>query len=548
MENRLLHTPEGVRDLSPSEYKEKINTADSIIGVMNASGFTQMQTPSFEYFDVFSNNTGMTPSRELYKFFDKEGNTLVLRPDFTPSIARAYAKLYFEENNPVRLSYCGNTFVNAHDHQGRLKENTQIGAELYNDDSKDADAQMVILMTKCMQAAGFDDFVISLGNVEFLKGLCEEYGINSSDEQELFELISEKNYYKAVELLDNINIAEDVKELILSLSEKYSSIDSIKQLSERITNKRCADALNRLIDVYGIVDTEGLSEYVSFDLGMLNKYNYYTGVLYRAYTYGFGDAIMKGGRYDNLVKEFGKDVPAIGFGISLDELLTAKNETKRQKNLSKSDDKYLTFALTKGRLANKTLELLEKIGITCEEMKDKDTRKLIFVNEELKLKFFLAKGPDVPTYVEHGVADIGVVGKDTIMEENRKVFEVLDLGFGKCRMCVCGPESAKEILKTRNMIKIATKYPRIAKAYFNDEKNQTVDIIKLNGSIELAPIVGLSEVIVDIVETGSTLRENGLSVLEEVCPLSARMIVNPVSMRMQSKRINELISQVKEAL
>ncbi|MBQ7480564.1 MAG: ATP phosphoribosyltransferase [Lachnospiraceae bacterium] len=209
---------------------------------------------------------------------------------------------------------------------------------------------------------------------------------------------------------------------------------------------------------------------------------------------------------------------------------------------------YITFALGKGRLANRTLQLLEEIGITCEEMKDKDTRKLIFVNEEQKLKFFLAKGPDVPTYVEYGAADIGVVGKDTILEENRKCYEVLDLGFGKCRMCVCGPESSAELLKHHEMIRVATKYPRIAKDYFHNKKHQTVDIIKLNGSIELAPIVGLSEVIVDIVETGSTLKENGLKVLEEVCPLSARMIVNQVSMKMEAERISKLISAIKEKL
>ncbi len=209
---------------------------------------------------------------------------------------------------------------------------------------------------------------------------------------------------------------------------------------------------------------------------------------------------------------------------------------------------YITFALGKGRLANRTLQLLEEIGITCEEMKDKDTRKLIFVNEEQKLRFFLAKGPDVPTYVEYGAADIGVVGKDTILEENRKCYEVLDLGFGKCRMCVCGPESSAELLKHHEMIRVATKYPRIAKDYFHNKKHQTVDIIKLNGSIELAPIVGLSEVIVDIVETGSTLKENGLKVLEEVCPLSARMIVNQVSMKMEAERISKLISAIKEKL
>lgn len=213
-----------------------------------------------------------------------------------------------------------------------------------------------------------------------------------------------------------------------------------------------------------------------------------------------------------------------------------------------SDNRYLTFALTKGRLAQQTLALLEEIGITCEEMKDKHSRKLIFVNEELKLKFFLAKGSDVPTYVEYGAADIGVVGKDTILEENRRVYEVLDLGFGKCRMCVCGPAEAKELLQHHERIRVATKYPNIAQNYFYNIKHQTVDLIKLNGSVELGPLVSLSDVIVDIVETGSTLRENGLDVLEEICPLSARMIVNQVSMQMETKRIRDLIMALKEKL
>lgn len=211
-------------------------------------------------------------------------------------------------------------------------------------------------------------------------------------------------------------------------------------------------------------------------------------------------------------------------------------------------ERYLTFALGKGRLARKTLELFERIGISCEEMKDKDSRKLIFVNEELKMKFFLAKGPDVPTYVEYGAADIGIVGKDTILEENRRVYEVLDLGFGKCRMCVCGPEEARELLQHYERIRVASKYPNIAKDYFYNKKHQTVDIIKLNGSVELGPIVSLSDVIVDIVETGSTLHENGLAVLEEICPLSARMIVNQVSMQMEKERISDLIASLKKAL
>lgn len=210
--------------------------------------------------------------------------------------------------------------------------------------------------------------------------------------------------------------------------------------------------------------------------------------------------------------------------------------------------RYLTFALSKGRLAKQTLTLLEKVGITCDEMKEDDSRKLIFTNEELKLRFFLAKGPDVPTYVEYGAADIGVVGRDTILEECRKVHEVLDLSYGKCKMCVCGHSEAATLLKQHELIRVATKYPRIAKDYFYNVKHQTVEIIKLNGSIELAPIVGLSEVIVDIVETGSTLKENGLHILEEVCPLSARMIVNPVSMRMENERIKSLLAMLRTKL
>ncbi len=210
--------------------------------------------------------------------------------------------------------------------------------------------------------------------------------------------------------------------------------------------------------------------------------------------------------------------------------------------------KYITIALAKGRLAKKALEILETIGITCEEMKDPKSRKLIFTNEEIKMKFFLAKATDVPTYVEYGAADIGIVGRDTILEEGRKLYEVLDLNIGKCRMCVAGPRKAQELLQHGELIRVATKYPNIAKDYFYNKKHQTVEIIKLNGSIELAPIVGLSEVIVDIVETGSTLRENGLEVLEEICPLSARVVVNQVSMKMENERITKMITDLRNVI
>ena len=288
-------------------------------------------------------------------------------------------------------------------------------------------------------------------------------------------------------------------------------------------NAEALEALARLQEIYGGLKKKGYEKYVTFDLSMLSKYNYYTGIIFHAYSYGYGEPIAKGGRYDNLLSHFGRELPAVGFAIVVDQLQRAlRNDAGKKVDATGDSKRYLTFALTKGRLAKKTLELLEKVGITCQEMKDPDSRKLIFINEELGLKFFLAKGPDVPTYVEYGAADIGVVGKDTLVEEGRKMYEVLDLGFGKC--------------------------PDIAKDYFYNQKHQTVEIIKLNGSIELAPIVGLSDVIVDIVETGSTLRENGLGVLEEVMPLSARMVVNQVSMKMESERITKLIQDLRAAL
>ena len=208
----------------------------------------------------------------------------------------------------------------------------------------------------------------------------------------------------------------------------------------------------------------------------------------------------------------------------------------------------LTVALAKGRLAKKAMDMFGEIGIHIEEMDDPTSRKLIFEDKEHAIRFFLAKASDVPIYVAYGAADIGIVGYDTILEENRKLYEVLDLGFGRCRMCVCGPASARTALEKNELIRVATKYPRIAKDYFYNKKHQTVEIIKLNGSIELAPIVGLSEVIVDIVETGSTLRENGLEILEEIAPLSARMVVNQVSMKMENERISELIKGCRRVI
>ena len=545
MKSKLLHTPDGVRDLYNGEYKRKLLIQEQLHDVFMSYGCFDIQTPTFEYFDVFSNQVGTTPSKDLFKFFDKEGNTVVLRPDFTPSIARCVAKYYSPEEESIKLCYMGNTFINSSDYQGRLKESTQCGVEFLGDGTADADAQMLSMVIDSLKAIGLEDFKISVGHAGFFNALLAEGKVNVQQEQVLRQLLSNKNFLGVEEFIKDLEVSDDIKQLFSLLAKFDITAEDIRNarvLSTKYIN--IAEAIMNLEILYKALQTHEIAQYVSFELGMISDYQYYTGIIFAGYTFGHGEPIVKGGRYDKLLSHFGKDAPAIGFAFVVDQLLAATNDS----NNTCDQGKYLTFALGKGRLAKKTLKLFEQIGITCEEIYDPDTRKLIFVNEDLKLRFFLAKGPDVPTYVEYGAADIGIVGKDTILEEDRNVYEVLDLGFGNCRMCICGPESARELLQHQEQIRVATKYPQIAKDYFYNEKHQTVEIIKLNGSIELAPIVGLSDVICDIVETGATLRENGLVVLEEVCNLSARMIVNQVSMKMQNERITKLIRDLKDVL
>jgi len=546
-QNPILHTPEGVRDIYGSEFVQKFELKHLLYSVLKEQGYQGIETPTFEFFDVFSREVGTVPSRELYKFFDKEGNTLVLRPDMTPSIARAVSK-YFYEETPIRLCYMGNTFINYDKYQGRMKEITQLGAELMGDGSVQADVEMISLLIEALQKTGLKDFRVSIGQVMFFKSLLKEIGLNGDFEDQLRQYILDKNMFAVKELLKDIPMDNGTRQIIVEMPMLSGTTEVINRARELTANAEACKALQRLEDIYEGLKEKDLESYVTFDLGMLSKYNYYTGIIFEAYSYGYGEPIVKGGRYDTLLSHFGRQLPAIGFAIVIDPLMHALNQTEGMQQSVNQGERYLTIALTKGRLAKKTLELLERVGITCEEMKDPDSRKLIFVNEELKLKFFLAKGPDVPTYVEYGAADIGVVGKDTLVEEGRIMHEVLDLGFGKCRMCVCGPESVRDKLNSQEQIRVATKYPDIAKDYFYNQKHQTAEIIKLNGSIELAPIVGLADVIVDIVETGSTLRENGLSVLEEIMPLSARMVVNQVSMKMETSRIVKLIRDLKAVL
>ncbi len=325
---QLLHTPEGVRDIYNSEYAGKLVIEDRIRSTLKRYGYNELQTPTFEFFDIFNKERGSVASKEMYKFFDREGNTLVLRPDMTPPVARCAAKYYTDEPFPIRLSYLANTFINHSSYQGRLKESTVQGAELIGDDSSDADAEMIALTIDCLLKAGLKDFQVDIGQVGFFKGLVEEAGLDEDTEERLRALIEEKNFFGVEELMQEQNLDEKLTDIFLKLPELFGSAELIETAKAMTVNARSKAAVTRLENLYRILSYYGLSDYVSFDLGMLGKYKYYTGIIFRGVTFGMGEPIVSGGRYDGLMKQFGKDAPSVGFSISIDGLMSALSRQK----------------------------------------------------------------------------------------------------------------------------------------------------------------------------------------------------------------------------
>ena len=318
-----LHTPEGVRDICNIECGKKLSLENRLHKVLQLYGYHDIQTPTFEYFDVFRKEIGTIPSRELYKFFDKEGNTLVLRPDITPSIARAAATLFKDEDIPIRLCYTGNTFVNHSSYQGRLRENTQMGAELIGVDSIEADAEMLAMVADCLTTIGLRDFQLSVGNVDFFQSLIEDAALNEEEEERVRELINNRNYFGLEEYLDGIQVKRSSKEALVALGDLYGGVEILAQARNFAPNSKGIKAVRRLEQIYDMLKYYGAEQYIQFDFSMSGTYGYYTGIIFRGYTFGTGDAVVKGGRYDHLLEKFGKESPSIGFALVIDELMSA---------------------------------------------------------------------------------------------------------------------------------------------------------------------------------------------------------------------------------
>lgn len=331
MRRQLLHTPEGVRDIYNGECEKKLKIQEELHRTLLQFGYHTIQTPTFEFFDVFNREIGTIPSKDLYKFFDREGNTLVLRPDITPSIARAAAMYFEEETMPIRLCYMGNIFINNSSYQGRLKESTQLGAELIGDNSIEADAEILAMTVESMKRAGLKEFQISVGHAEFFKGLAEAAGLSEEQEDELRELIANKNFFGVEEVIANLPMEEDLRQLFGLLDGFYDSPEQFAQAKQFAAKyERVAYALEHLSRLHEVLKSYQVEKYISYEMGAISDYHYYTGIIFAGYTFGSGEPVVKGGRYDKLLKYFGKDAPSIGFAIALDQLLAAVSRQKTE--------------------------------------------------------------------------------------------------------------------------------------------------------------------------------------------------------------------------
>lgn len=337
MSEKLLHTPEGVRDIYDSECKKKLTVMNQLHHVLELYSYQDINTPSFEYFDIFNMDKGSAQSNEMYKFFDRNNNTLVLRPDITPSIARSVAKYYSDEELPIRLCYNGNTFINAHQHQGKLSEFTQVGGELINDDSSAADAEIIACVISCLKAVGLKEFQIEIGEVEFFRGVIDEAGLDDEIEAKIREYIQMKNFFGLNEYVSKLDIADNLKEIFSSFDNLFGGLEMLDRAYELVTNPTSKLAIERLRKVYNALAAYGFEDYIGFDLSMLNRYNYYTGIVFRGYTYGTGDAVVKGGRYNNLLAKFGKEAPSVGFAIYVDDLMSAISRNKIEVEIDHSN-------------------------------------------------------------------------------------------------------------------------------------------------------------------------------------------------------------------
>lgn len=541
MRNRFsISTPEGTRDLLFASCRSLRQTENVIRASLENSGYNEIITPAVEYFDVFAQANPALDQENMLKIIDRSGRICVARPDNTTPIARIAATRLDDEALPVRLYYSQKVFRSVTGDHGHKGEFLQIGAEYIGVDGLDADRDILSAAFAALGSTGADSFRIELGHAEIYRALMEELGADDITAEQIRRLIENKSFAALGDALAPYGIRPAARAL-KRMPQLFGGIEVLDEVEKLTGNVRVLGAVAYLRRLYQVLDETGYGRRVMLDLGLVHEMDYYTGVIFRGYTSGAGAAILSGGRYNALCARFGKDMPAAGFGIDVEsvaESLTACAAASARRDT-------VRIALTKGRLEKQTLALLKKAGYDISEL-EAGSRKLIFTLPGAGLEIVLAKAADVITYVEHGVCDMGVVGKDTIMEKGGSFYEMIDLGFGKCRFALA-TKKGSDFYGVYKTPVIATKYPAVTKAFFH-KKNMDVETIKIEGSVELAPLLELADAIVDIVETGTTLKENGLEVIEEVAPVSARVIVNLASAKMKKQAIQKAITALQTGL
>lgn len=537
-----ISTPEGTRDLLFSSCRALRQTENAVRDALEERGYSEIITPAVEYYDVFAQANPELDQDQMLKIIDKSGRICVARPDNTTPIARIAATRLDDAALPVRLYYSQKVFRSVSGDHGHKGEFLQVGAELIGADGLAADKDILSAAFAALSKTGADNFRIELGHAEIYKALIEELGADAASSEAIRRLIENKSFAALGDALQPFGSRPAAKTLS-AMPQLFGGIEVLDEVETLTGNVRVLGAIAYLRRLYQALDEAGYGDRIMIDLGLVHEMDYYTGIMFRGYIGGAGAAILAGGRYNALCAKFGRDLPAGGFGIDVESVAESLQGASRPEVATRRDT--VRIALTKGRLEKKTLALLKDAGYDISEL-EAGTRKLIFTLPDSGVEIVLSKAADVITYVEHGVCDMGVVGKDTIMEKGGSFYEMVDLGFGRCRFALA-TKKGKDVYGGYKTPVIATKYPAVTKAFFN-RKNMDVETIKIEGSVELAPLLELADAIVDIVETGTTLKENGLEVIEDVAPISARVIVNLASAKMKKTAIQKVIAELEKGL
>lgn len=480
------------------------------------SGYKQFKMSKFEEYDFYSKNKDFLVSDGIITFNDVGGKLLALKPDVTLSIIKnckddGQTQKYFYNENVYRVSKSTGTY----------KEIMQTGLECIGN-LADADVTEVVALALKSLAIVSNDFVLRLSHVGLVNSVLDDAGIDGYVKQTVLRALEDKNSTAVQECL-----SKEEYDAISFLFDTYSLADC-STLSSCARSQKSKTLLKEFLSVCDGISKTAFGEKVKIDFSITSLDGYYCGIVFKGYANGVATRVLSGGRYDNLLKKMGRKSGAIGFAVYLDALERAEEVA--------TDDGYINVALPKGRLGKSVYALFEKAGYECPSINE-DNRKLVFENEQKKIRYFWVKPSDVTIYVERGCADVGVAGKDILLEYTPDVYELLDLGIGKCKMTVATKKGFE--YDDSKTLRVATKFCKIAQDYYAS-KGRDIDVIKLNGSIEIAPVLGLADVIVDIVETGKTLKENDLEVIETVAPISARLIANKSSFGFKEEKINQI--------